>query len=554
MTAPESDSHSRTIPGLFSATLAAGPNMAFLQYRSGQIVEQISYQDADRRIEACSRRMLDQGFAHGDRVAILSENSCEWVIAYLAILRIGCVAVPLDSLLPLNDVLNILEHSESRMLFCSDKFLALISDLPQENRPRIPLARLGSYSEVVASGAQQLHPHPVRGLDLAVIIYTSGTTGYAKGVALSHENLVSNVLACREVCEITREDNFLVLLPLHHTFAATVTMLLPMACGSRATLATSYRSRDLIDDVQISSVSVLVGVPQIFENMMNGMLRALESAGFLKRGLFYSLRAVSRAAMPFGLKLGSPLFRSLRKKTGLDTIRLMVAGGAALPVKVNRFFESIGFLLVQGYGLTESSPVLCVNPLQRNKLGSVGPALNGVTLRIREPNREGIGEVCAKGPNIMQVYYNNPDATHRAIQDGWLCTGDAGYLDEDGYLHLTGRLKNVIVTPAGKNVYPEEIEAKLAADPAIAEALVLGVDRKDGKGERLCALLKLDDEYLKVYVEHKSAEQIAAAAIRQYNHSSPSYQNIREWRVLDGEFEKTSTRKIKRFLYLDFFK
>lgn len=544
---------SLTIPGMFAATLAAAPDAVFLQVRSGDAMIARTYREADAQISDCARFLLDQGFAHGDRVAILSENCPEWIITYLAIVRAGCVAVPLDSLLPLSDVLNILEHSESRVLFCSEKILAQIAELPANQKPRSTLIPLGIRSSQRAAGGQQLRPHTVRGSDLAVIIYTSGTTGHSKGVALSHENLVSNVLSCREVCEITPDDNFLILLPLHHTFAATVTMLLPLACGSRATLATSYRSRDIIDDIQISGVSVLIGVPQIFENMMNGMLRALESASAVRRGLFHSLRTFARAGKPFGLKLGIPLFKSLRKKAGLQSIRLLVSGGAALPVDVNRFFESLGFLLVQGYGLTESSPVLCVNPLHRNKLGSVGPALSGVTLKIREPNRDGIGEVCAKGSNIMQGYYNNPDATHRAIQDGWLCTGDAGYLDRDGYLHLTGRLKNVIVTPAGKNVYPEEIESKLAADPAIAEALVLGVARKDGKGERLCALLKLDEEFVKAHGEQMSAEQIADAAVRHYNQHSPSYQNIREWRILDGEFVKTSTRKIKRFLYHDYF-
>lgn len=231
----------------------------------------------------------------------------------------------------------------------------------------------------------------------------------------------------------------------------------------------------------------------------------------------------------------------------------MVSGGAALPVEINRFFHSLGFSLIQGYGLTECSPVLSVNPPGRNKLGSVGPPLQGVGLKIKDPNSSGIGEVCASGPNIMQGYFENDDASRKVLIDGWFHTGDAGFLDRDGYLHLTGRLKNVIVTAAGKNVYPEELEAKLAADAAVLEALVLSVPRKDGNGERLCALLKMDEEYLKAHAPNRPADQLARDIIKHFNHNSPSYQNIREWRVLEGEFEKTSTRKIKRFLYHDYF-
>lgn len=512
-----------------------------------------SYREVAQDINRRAAEFVRGGFGKGDLIAILSENSCDWVIAYLAILQAGCVVVPLDSIMSLPDILHILELSRAKLVLCSERFEAQCREQLERTGIAISVRLLGHVLDEPETQTAEACADAAMPSDLAAVIFTSGTTGHSKGVMLTHENLVSNVLACCEVCEIRHADNFLLLLPLHHTFASTVTMLLPIAKGARATLATSYRSRDIVDDIRVSGVTVLVGVPQIFENVMNGMLRAIESAPKAKRTLFGLLTFAAQLARRVGWHLGKALFESMRVKAGLDTIRLMVSGGAALPPEVNQFFETLGFTLIQGYGLTECSPVLSVNPPSRNKIGSVGPALSGVTLRIKDANSAGIGEVCASGPNIMQGYFENAEASSRVLVDGWFYTGDAGFLDRDGYLYLTGRLKNVIVTSAGKNIYPEEIEAKLAGDAAVVEALVLSVPRKDGSGERLCALLKMDDEHINLHLPHKTPDQTAEEVIKHFNHNSPAYQRIREWQILAGEFEKTSTRKIKRFLYHNYF-
>ncbi len=543
-----------TIPALFRSACSTRSAEPFLQYRKGEEVFRLTYGEASTKIEERARSLLHWGLQKNDRIALLGENSSDWVIAYLAILHAGCIVVPIDSLMSLSEILHILELSDARLVLCSERFASQLQEIQAPHKCRARVVCFTQAADAEDDAGLKEVPFDRLPTDVAAVIFTSGTTGHSKGVVLTHENLISNVLACCEVCEIKAEDNFLLLLPLHHTFASTVTMLLPIAKGARATLATSFRSRDVVDDIRISGVSVLVGVPQLFENMMNGILRAVDSSAVAKRTLFYALKWISQCIRPLGVNPGRSLFKSLRVKAGLSSVRLMVSGGAALPVVVNQFFEALGFVLIQGYGLTESSPVLCVNPPARNKFGSVGPALQGVTLRIKDANPAGIGEVCARGPNIMQGYYENPDASSRVLQDGWLHTGDAGYLDRDGYLYLTGRLKNVIVTSAGKNVYPEEIEAKLTAEEAISDALVLGVERKGGKGEKLCALIKLDDEYVQLHSSQKSPEEIATETVRRYNNSSPAYQNIREWRLLEGEFEKTSTRKIKRFLYSGYFR
>lgn len=539
-----------TIPELFASAVDTFADSVYLQLRQGDTMLSESYGQVARDVLAITERIQRAGYVKGDRIGLLSENSADWVKTYLGILGAGCIVVPIDSLMPEPEIENVLKMASTRLLFCSERFFERFRDAGVACQ----VIQIGSLPDAHADVKGSLRTMDLTSNDIATIIFTSGTTGHSKGVVLTHGNLVSNVLACRRVCEIRHEDNFLLLLPLHHTFASTVTMLLPIATGARATIATSYRSRDVVDDIRVSRVTVLVGVPQIFENIKNSIERAVDSAPAFKRAMFLSLLMISRSAAIFGLKPGFQLFRSLRAKAGLDSVRLMVSGGAALPLFVNRFFENLGFTLIQGYGLTECSPVLSVNLPGRNKLGSVGPALPGVRLEIRNPNEFGIGEVCASGPNVMQGYFENPEASAQVLKDGWFYTGDAGYLDADGYLHLTGRIKNVIVTSAGKNVYPEELESKLAAHPAIAEALVLAVQRKDGKGEQLCAILKLDEEYLERNASGLPAEDIAAEAVKSFNRSSASYQSIREWRVLNDDFHKTSTRKIKRHLYRDFFK
>src|SRR3989339_496856 len=419
------NSASLTIPSLFNATLSAFPDATFLQYRQGEQIISLTYREIGIAVDRLAISLAQFGYKKGDRIALLAENSCEWVITYLAIVHAGCVVVPLDSIMPLPDILHILDLSRSRLLFCSERFERLINGLPQP--PKIPVERLGQFhSHRGSADSQEIRPE-LQNTDTAVVIYTSGTTGHSKGVVLSHENLASNVLACGDVCEITKNDTFLLLLPLHHAFSSTVNMMLTMAVGARATLATSYRSRDIVDDIRIGGVTVLVGVPQIFENIKNAMQSAVRTSGKVRRALFHTLKMISQVSGHAGLNLGDSLFGSLRRKSGLHCIRLMVSGGAALPTAVNRFFEAIGFILIQGYGLTECSPVLCVNPPTKNKIGSVGPPLPGVNLRINNSNSEGIGEVWACGPNTMQGYDQNEAATREVLRGGWLNTSGSGH-------------------------------------------------------------------------------------------------------------------------------
>ncbi len=494
------------------------------------------------------------GIGRGEHVALLAENRPEWVIAYYAISSAGAVVIPLDSLMSPAEITHILEVAKARVLITSRKFHAAMQPTTSESGlEQLSLeANLEPGEKAIprATGVPLRSPAPS---DLAVIIFTSGTTGFSKGVMLSHENLCSDVDGVLQAIDIDANDNFHLLLPLNHTYSSTVNMLVPLGGGARATFATSYKSRDILDDIRISCVTLLVAVPQVYENIMSGIHRAVGDASAFRRLLFRVFYAISAATNKIGLNAGRLLFKSLRKKAGMSSLRFLNSGGAALRPELNRYFECLGFTLLQGYGLTETSPILTVNRPQRNRIGSVGPAIPGVELKIFAPDlNTGVGEICARGRNVMLGYYENAEATANVLRDGWFHTGDAGYLDRFGCLHITGRLKSLIVTGAGKNVYPEEIEAQLNASPFILESIVLGLERKRGTGEELFALIVSDKAFLDLEKEKGRETNLTAeiqAVVDAYNKAVPTYRSLRGWQLREEEFEKTSTRKIKRYLY-----
>lgn len=547
---------SDTLPELLSAAARKWPNRTYLQTREGEHIHEHSFAEVRQTAQALATGLLAWGVHPGDRIALLSENRVEWVTAYFGILCAGAIAVPLDSLMEPSEIVAILHAARAKMLLTTRKFEVALRAAAPNAVAELPVFLL--EAEAGAASLAHLAQHPVdRPLpaaapdSVAVIIFTSGTTGYSKGVVLMHSNLTSDVMAFVQTGLISPDDNFHLILPLHHTYSSTVNMLGALAVGARATFGTSYKSRDIVDDIRIGKVTLLVGVPQIFENMMNGMLRAVSEAPRVKRMLFRTFYRVSQWSDALGMPLGQSLFRSLRRKAGLDGLRAMISGGAALPPFVNRFFQRLGFALLQGYGLTETSPVVSVNLPGRNRIGSVGPALPGVAFKIENPDASGVGEICVRGPMVMQGYFENPEATAAVLRDGWFHTGDAGYLDRDGYLFITGRIKNIIVTAAGKNIYPEEIEARLNAAPYILESLVLpDIGRKGG--EELAALIVPDAAALAAANDRGEEVDLESAvnfAVEEYNRAAPAYRRLRKWRIYDGEFEKTSTRKIRRYIY-----
>ena len=502
-----------------------------------------------RKAESVGAQLTAAGVQPGDRVALLSDNQPEWGICYLGIVCHGFTAVPIDRLLKPAEYQRILADSGAVAILASDDYLkevAGIADTLSALHHRFSV-------ESVANGETVDPPpdHPVKPDDLAVLIYTSGTTGQPKGVMLSHRNILSNVIGCSKAISYTKGDNFLSVLPLHHTFECTAGFLAPLYEGASVTYVGSLKSRDIINAMQETQATIMLGVPLLYEKMYAGIIRAVKSKSALVQTLFKLSMGLVKFAETFGLNLGHAVFRSLREKGGFGSVRFFVCGAAALPPEVTLGFQRLGMRVLQGYGLTEASPVVSVNRYTRPKNESIGPTIPGVEIRILDPDENGVGELLVRGDNVMQGYYNNPEATEAVIVDGWLYTGDSGRVDSDGHYYISGRLKNVIVTRAGKNIYPEEIEGALVLSIYISEVLVLGAtDEKSGE-EFVRAIIVPDFEYLEqnsLPLDDISVEKLIRREVKTICDNMADYKRVKEIEIRKEEFPKTSTRKVKRFL------
>jgi len=312
----------------------------------------------------------------------------------------------------------------------------------------------------------------------------------------------------------------------------------------------SLKSRDIIDTMRETEATIMLAVPLLYEKMYAGILRKMKTQSPLLKTILNLSMCIVKFGEKFNKKLGQAVFRSLREKGGFGTIRFFVSGAAALPPEVAAGFERLGMVILQGYGLTEASPVVAVNRFGSPKHDSIGPVVPGVEVEILDPDESGVGELIVRGDNVMQGYYNNTEATEEVIKDGWLYTGDSGWVDEEGHLHIAGRLKNVIVTKAGKNIYPEEIEGELALSPYVAEVLVLGEVKKSGE-EYVKAIVFPDYEYLNeenMATDDATITTLLDKEIRARCANLADYKRVKEFELRKEEFPKTSTRKIKRFL------
>ncbi|MFH0777880.1 MAG: AMP-binding protein, partial [Candidatus Eisenbacteria bacterium] len=384
--------------------------------------------------------------------------------------------------------------------------------------------------------------------------FTSGTTGAAKGVVLSHGNISFDVRAVLEAIPLNENDRLLSVLPLHHTFESTAGLLAPLSRGASVTYARSLRSKEILADLLACKATVLLSVPLMYEKMAIGIKRAVARAPLRTRlpgGSLIWLSAFLKRRL--GVGAGRLLLRALRAKSGLGSLRFAVSGAAPLSRDVQEFFGVLGVSVLEGYGLTEASPVVSVNRPGRLRPGSVGPPLPGVELRIAEPDLQGVGQVLVRGRNVMKGYLDSPEVTAQTLVDGWLHTGDLGRVDAKGCLYICGRSKNVIVTRAGKKVFPEEVEAVLVASPFISEVMVTGEKGAIQGREEVHAAIYPDFEQLQVYgaenaiaLSEELIKDIMRREVRRLCSRLPDYKKVRSFSVRNEEFPKTSTKKIKR--------
>lgn len=554
-----------TVEMLQHSAETCGEKTALRIYR-GNRYEEMTYRQFDERVDSLAAGLLRLGVEREDHVSVLGENRPEWAISYLAVHRAGAICVPLDSLLKGAEFRHIIVDAGVHVVLVSVRFLSDILEVRDSLPPDHPLTVVCMDDErredVLLMSELMQGPPPTTWPaitldDLAAIIYTSGTTGQSKGVMLTQRNLGSDTASSYQVILYGPEDNFLSVLPLHHTFECTGGFLVPVYGGATITYARSLKSRDIVEDIKNTKATIMLGVPLLFEKMMQGIRRKLEQAPLSKRVLITTLFTLEKAGHSVGLELGHVLFKSLREKAGLNTLRMLISGGAALPPHVAEWFNSLGFPLFQGYGLTETSPVTNVSRPGAVVHSSVGPAIPGAEIRIDSPGPDGHGEICIRGPMVMLGYYRNDKATKEVIDgEGWFHTGDVGYLDDRGLLYISGRMKNVIVTTAGKNVYPEEVEFYLNQSPYVLESLVIGRPLPDTTSEEVYATVVPNYEYFDEKGEERSQpytteeiEQTVRHEVAQTIAQIAEYKRPKKFDIREEEFEKTSTKKIKRFLY-----
>lgn len=526
---------------------------------AGETGEKLTYAGLARAIGKVALALREAGLSEGGRVALMSESRPLWGAAYLGVLAEGGVCVPIDPAAHMAEVKEILHHSGARIVLCSGRTEPTARDALDELKRTIPLIRMGALGTGLDDARDAGLPKPQDPGREAVIIYTSGTTGRPKAVRLSHRNIVSNVRSMTEAIEVGEGDSFLSVLPLNHTFECTAGLLLPLSTGASVSYARSFRPRDLREALLTTRPTVMLGVPLLYEKILSGMHRAIRRAPVPQRVAGTLLLVVSDVARrAAGPKAARAVAGPLREKAGLDRVRYLISGAAALSPSVHRGFECLGVTMLQGYGLTEASPVVAVNPPHGPRAGTVGLPLPGVEIQIESPDQDGVGEILVRGQNVMLGYFGDDEATAEVMSDGWLKTGDLGLVGPDGHLRLAGRRKSVIVTSAGKNVYPEEVEETLLSSRFILEAVVVGRSPGQGRGEQPWAIIFPDREQIGTYLSSdpmelgpEQVQSVIKGEVKRLAEGMADHKRVRGFTLRDEEFPKTSTNKIKRYEFIE---
>lgn len=550
-----------TIPELFSITADRFPDRPCFTVYSPERVS-LSYRQAFTLIKNVASHLRSLSLGSGAKIALTGKNSPEWAIAYLAILESGATVVPIDYQLSISETANLIRASDSAALFVDEeKIDELTSACPEIGRV-ISLFQGGRnyiYDLPSHQGSAPSEPrkssHASEAEDLAAILYTSGTTGKPKGVMLSHRNIVSDCLLAQANLHIFSTDVFYALLPIHHSYTMLAVFIEAISVGAEIVFGKKMVVKQILKDLKDANVTMFLGVPLLFNKLLNGILKGIREKGAFTNGLVTTLMAISGLIKKTtGVNPGKKLFHSVLDKASLSTIRICISGGGPLAPSVFKKYNELGIDFVQGYGLTETSPILTLNPVEHYKETSVGKVIPRAEMKILNPNADGIGEIVVKGPMVMQGYYAMPEETKEVFtEDGWFMTGDLGYLDDENYLYLTGRAKNLIVTEGGKNVYPEEIENRFQLYEAVDQILVKGYyEDMEKSSELIEALIHPEPEWLKKLSDDPVkafgiAELRLKEIVDEVNQKLLPYQKITKVTVLKEALEMTTTKKVKRF-------
>lgn len=535
-----------TLNEQFDITVARFPeNKAFEVFTPKH--ELFTYKEAQAIMKGIANKLYEMGIRHGDKVGLAGKNSPEWAIAYLAIAYAGATIVPVDYSLSDDVIAHLLTFAEAKLLFIDNEKIDRIS-------LDIPKISLDGDGENSLFNMQSDKTHKIElstSKDIAAILFTSGTTGTPKGVMLSHENLTSDVWQAQGLMNIYDDDVFYAILPIHHAYTMLAVFLESISSGAKLVFGKKLVVKQLLKELKQGEVTMFLGVPMLFNKLIAGLMKGVREKGAFVYGLIRAMMGLSGfLKKAFGIKVGKKWFNFLLTKVSLDKIRICISGGGPLPASTFKQFNQLGIDFVQGYGLTETSPIINLNPIFDYIESSVGKTLPGAEEKIVDPDSDGNGLIYIKGSMVMQGYYKNPEATAEILsEDGWLNTGDIGHLDHRNYLYLTGRQRNIIVTEGGKNVFPEEIEDSFQLYDDIDQICVRGYVADEAKKvEGIMAIVHPSDACIEQYKDNMSGllDHIGAI-ITEVNASFPSYKKIRKLALYMEKFPVSSTAKIQRF-------
>ena len=521
----------------------------------------ISYTQFASDIKSLATSLLHLGLSK-KRIAIIAPNRYEWCVSYLAITTADIVVVPLDKSLPNNEIESLIKRCEAQAIIFDKQYLDVVKNLKSSNTSNlkhlicmdtIDDKDVVCYSTLVKKGLELLQNDDqkyknvkIDNEKMAIMLFTSGTTAISKAVMLSQKNVCNDIYALSQMTDIRKEDVFLSFLPLHHTFESSCTFLYGTSCG--ITVAFCDGLRYVANNLKEFNVTGFVSVPLMLEIMYKKIDKAIEEQG--KKNLVKTMSSICNFLLKFGIDIRRKVFKSVLNNFA-PNLKVLIAGGAPMNKDAINLFVNLGINLLQGYGLTETSPVLAGENDKYKRAGSVGFPLPGITIQIDNPNEEGIGEIKAKGPTIMKGYYENEEATKEVLKDGWFYTGDLGYIDKDGFLFITGRKKDVIVLKNGKNIYPEELEILINKLPYVAESLVFGKPDSKKDDLTLCAKIVYNKDIMSEMFKDKTKDDyhdiIWQDIKNKINTQMPAYKAIKELIVTDEPLIKTTTQKVKRF-------
>lgn len=517
----------------------------------------ITYSKFASDIKALGTALLNLGLSQ-KRVAIIAPNRYEWCLSYLAVTTSGIVVVPLDRALPDNEIEDLIIRSKAEAVIFDQKYAEVFNKIASENKSNLSsyicmddLDNFTSLSSLLQKGQSLLDNGDnkydnvkIDNKEMSIMLFTSGTTSISKAVALSQSNICEDIYALAQMTDIRKEDTFLSFLPLHHTFESTCTFLYGTFSG--ITVAFCDGIKYVQKNLKEFKVTGFVCVPLMLEIMYKKIKKGIEEKG--KTKLVQNMTKVCNGLLKVGIDIRRKVFKEVLDNLG-GKIRLLIAGGAAMSRDAIQGFLDLGINLLQGYGLTETSPVVAGENDKFKRLGSVGFPLPGIDVKIANPDKEGVGEVAVKAPTVMLEYVDNPEATAEVIKDGWFYTGDLGYFDKDGFLFITGRKKDVIVLKNGKNIFPEELEILINKLPYVSESMVFGRPEADGD-YKICAKIVYNDEVVKDMYPNASEEELKDIIWKDIkenvNHKMPAYKYIREIIVTHEPLIKTTTQKVKR--------